>query len=100
MEAFPRSLDAACLFREFRRQGISYRASLDAVEALLGVGKSGVEKYLASPIEPIDEASDALMARFVLARYWFGFIEPRLHCVTDEARRVVDALRAAPSAGT
>ncbi len=88
---FSKTLDAACLFRELRRRGMSYRKSMDAVDALLGVGKSGVEGYQDHVIEPMDEHSDRVMAGAVLAKWW-GLVRVGVETLTPEARSMVDAI--------
>lgn len=89
---FSKSLEAACLFRELRRRGLSYRKALDAVDGLLGVGHSGVEKYLKHEIKPVDERSDRVMAAMTLALYWNDCVRQNLESLTREAAAAVEAI--------
>lgn len=90
---FSKTLDAACLFRELRRRGLSYRKALGAVDALLGVGKSGVERYQEHAIEPMDVRADRVMAGAVLTRWW-GLARDGRETLTPEALTVVDSILA------
>jgi len=61
-EAFPASLDAAVLFLELRRRGLSRRKSEDAVLHLTGVGKSVLEKYGARAADLLSDDAEAFTA--------------------------------------
>jgi hypothetical protein len=69
MDGFTRSEDAACIFRELRRRGLTVRLAEDCLQWLMGVSKSNVQKYLKHPIKPVNADHDTLNARFALAKF-------------------------------
>jgi hypothetical protein len=93
IHGFSRSLDAACLFRELRRQGLTWRESTDAIHGLLGVSKTAVEKYLNHPITPMNDESDRTYALYVVAKHWRAFVGPKLPSLTNKAQRAVLEIR-------
>lgn len=68
LEGFTRSEDAACLFRELRRRGLTVRRAEDCLLWLMGISKSNIQKYLKHPIELANDDHDRMNARFAMAK--------------------------------
>ncbi len=72
MVGFTRSEDAACIFRELKRRGLSGRKAQACLLWLMGISKSNIEKYVDHPIEPANAEHDTLNARFAVGKLLDG----------------------------
>lgn len=85
-----RTLDAACLYRELCRRGLTGREAARAVTTMLGTSRARILKYQQHAIEAANTEHDRRGAEFVVARHWQGMIRHSWHQLSPKAR---DALK-------
>lgn len=91
ISSISRTLDAACLYRELRRRGLSERGSADAVKKLLGTSRSSLQKYQDHPIQSPSEEDDRRDAGYALSKYW-GMAKLHWFWLTDPEKAVIRPL--------
>jgi hypothetical protein len=88
VDGISRTLDAACIYRELCRRGLSGRQSARAIHDLLGVSRGNLERYQAHPIEPLSEDHDRLDAGYALSKLW-PMVRRNWWRLSDEAKATI-----------
>lgn len=94
VEAFSRTQDAACLWRELKRRGLSANEAATAVQVTFGTARSSLFKP--HPIKPGNEAHDRVNAAFVFAMLWRNSEIPHWHRLSMRAQRALEDMRKHP----